>query len=102
ADLLERRNYKTSIRAKNGQHLIDLLAASNSLPDVCIVDIRMPVLNGVETTQRVMKRWPSISVIGYSIDDNSESQKDMFEAGAVAYLLKNSSINKIVETIEDA
>jgi DNA-binding NarL/FixJ family response regulator len=100
AGLLERFNYKVVIKAENGLDLINQLSCSRTLPDVCIMDVRMPRLNGIETTRQLTRLWPSIGVIGFSTYDDEVTRQAMLDAGAKAYLVKNTSIEEMCDCID--
>src|SRR5690242_3183422 len=100
AELLERFNYRITIKAANGQDLIDQLSKAAVLPEVCLMDVNMPFLNGIDATQRISSMWPAISVIGFSMDDDEATKRNMLNAGAKAYLLKGSDIGDICACID--
>lgn len=57
-------------------------------PDVILMDNNMPILNGVETTRLVKKKFPEIKIIGFSCDDSICSRKEFLESGADEFLSK--------------
>jgi len=72
--------------ADNGQDAIDLVGRLQ--PDVVVMDVSMPVMDGIEATQEIKRRWPEVRVIGLSMFDEADLCRDMLEAGADAYLPK--------------
>jgi DNA-binding NarL/FixJ family response regulator len=84
--------------AENGQELLELVEREQ--PDVVITDIKMPILDGIEATQKITERYPNIGVIGLSMFDEDDLIIDMLEAGAKGYLLKNSNKEQIIEAIK--
>ncbi|HTN46237.1 MAG TPA: response regulator transcription factor [Flavipsychrobacter sp.] len=74
----------------NGQLLLEKLASTRELPDICIVDINMPRMNGYETTAALKKKFPDLKVLALSMYDNEQSIIRMLRAGASGYLLKDS------------
>lgn len=72
--------------AANGQEAVELV--SESQPDVVLMDVRMPVLDGLEATRQIKKQWPSVRVIIFSMFDAVE--EDAMTAGADCFLLKGS------------
>ena len=75
--------------AGNGQALLDL--AEKLQPQLVLMDIAMPGINGIETTARLLKRWPNIRVLILSMHQNEEYVRQALRHGAVAYLLKDAA-----------
>ncbi len=71
---------------------LELLALAETLqPDLVLMDIAMPGLNGLEATARVVKQWPGIRVLILSMHQNEEYVRQALRHGAVAYLLKDAA-----------
>ena len=71
---------------------MQLTALAETLqPDLVLMDIAMPGLNGLEATARVVKQWPSIRVLILSMHQNEEYVRQALRHGAVAYLLKDAA-----------
>ncbi len=83
--------------ANDGQALIDLVRLKQ--PDVVITDIRMPKCDGISATKIIKTEFPHIQVIGFSMFDQPEAMDQMKEAGASGYIMKNSSLTKVVQAI---
>lgn len=75
--------------ALNGSELLNKLAALKELPDILLVDVNMPVMNGVQTVQRVSELYPSIRCAALSIKDDDTTVISMIKAGCCSYLLKD-------------
>ncbi|MBC3757891.1 response regulator transcription factor [Hyunsoonleella sp. SJ7] len=71
----------------NGSDLLEKLGDNHNL-DVILMDIEMPVLNGIETTEIVKKKYPHIKIIMLTVFDNDENIFNAIKAGADGYLLK--------------
>lgn len=88
--------------AINGSELLELLNENHNL-DVILMDIEMPVLNGIEATEIVKQKYPHIKIIMLTVFDNDENIFNAIKAGADGYLLKEVSpkdLHKgIVETL---
>lgn len=83
--------------ADNGQEALD--AYAELLPDVTLMDVRMPVMDGVEATRRLRARWPAARVIILTTFDDDEYVFEGLRAGALGYLLKDVSIQELAEAI---
>ncbi len=84
-------------QASNGQEAIDL--ATKLRPDVILMDMQMPVLNGVGATRRLKGLLPDCRVIALTTFDDKETIFDALRAGAVGYLLKDVGSAQLAESI---
>lgn len=97
--LLNNQNNKTEIKqACNGHKLLELL--SNWQADIILMDIEMPVMNGIEASKEVLKKYPNTKIIALSMHANENYYSDMIDAGAKAFLLKNSSFEDVQQAIK--
>jgi DNA-binding NarL/FixJ family response regulator len=83
--------------AENGRHAIDL--ARQHSPEVVIMDVNMPVMNGIEATRILTKEMPEIKVIALSMHLEKDAMTGIREAGAMAYLAKGCSTDELVTAI---
>lgn len=83
--------------AKNGREAVSL--AFKFRPDVVIVDISMPGLNGMDATSRIMTEAPETRIIGLSMHSDEQFVSGMFRAGAVGYLLKDCAAEELCYAI---
>ena len=83
-------NLAVTMEAANGRELITKLKAATTLPDVCILDINMPELNGYETAAEIKKQWPEIKILALSMYDTELNIIKMLRNGANGYILKDS------------
>jgi len=74
-------------------------AAEQLEPDVILMDIAMPKLNGIEATRRIKESHPSISILVLTAYDNEEFIFALLEAGAAGYLLKNVQSRQLLNAI---
>lgn len=84
--------------AESGEELIEKLKREK--PDVILMDINMPGINGIEATKIIKKRYPSIQVMAVSTSDEENYIIEMLKAGAMGYVLKNTGIDELLEAIK--
>lgn len=82
---------------ENGQELLDALPKTQ--PDLALVDINMPGMQGPELTQKIKERNSSIHVITLSMYDDAAHIMEMIEAGVSGYLLKNVNDKELIDAI---
>jgi DNA-binding NarL/FixJ family response regulator len=97
-------NFDTICECENGQVLIDKINAHNDVPDIVLLDISMPVMDGFETANWLQKNHPEVLIMVLSMQNDEQSVIKMVKNGAKSYLLKNShprelesALNKLVE-----
>lgn len=86
--------------AKNGTELLHLLEQNNDI-DLILMDIEMPLMNGIEATGNIKQRYPQIKIVMITIYDDDEYIFNAIKAGADSYILKETKSEKIYETITD-
>lgn len=85
--------------AENGKHFIKQLENDNALPDVALIDMEMPEMNGVELNAILQKQYPSVKVLILSTYNQERFIYKMIEAGACGYLTKNCEIEELMVAI---
>lgn len=91
AEILSRfDNLAMVMEAGTGRELIDKISAAAELPDVCILDINMPEMNGYETAAELRRRWPKIKMLALSMYDAELNIIKMLRNGAHGYILKDA------------
>ena len=100
--LLEReKNLEVIFEASNGDELISFLQLNNNHPDIIMMDLKMPVINGVEATKIIRKEFPEIKIIALSSYDSKSFVANMIDVGAVSYLIKNATPQDLLTTINE-
>jgi DNA-binding NarL/FixJ family response regulator len=84
----------------NGREFLDALAQLPHLPDIVLVDLDMPEMNGVELNEQLHSRYPSIKTIILSVFNQERFISKMIDAGANGYLEKNCSIEELVTAVQ--
>ena len=83
--------------ADNGQQAIDLTLRLR--PDIVVMDVRMPVLSGIEATRRIRETMPEVQVLVLTAYDDDQYIFSLLQAGASGYLLKTAPVNELVKAI---
>jgi two-component system response regulator NreC len=83
--------------ANDGEQLLELVR--HKTPQVVITDIRMPKCDGINATKKIKAEFPQVKVIAFSMFDQPEAVQQMKEAGASGYIMKNSSLSKVIQAI---
>lgn len=86
-------------RAENGQMAVRLTQKME--PDVVIMDIAMPDLNGIEATRQIIAHCPGVKVIALSMNSGRRFVKGILNAGASGYLTKNCSFEELVSAVRN-
>jgi DNA-binding NarL/FixJ family response regulator len=82
--------FKVLYTCKNGQELIDKFSQSPKfIPEVVLMDINMPIMNGIETTHWISQNHEIVNVMALSVEDENTTILKMLKAGAIGYLLKD-------------
>lgn len=90
-------DFKVIGEAANGEEAINLVTSLE--PDVAIIDISMPIIDGIAVTKKIKEKKPSIAILILSNYDNDEYVFALLEAGAAGYLLKDASGQDIINAI---
>jgi DNA-binding NarL/FixJ family response regulator len=83
--------------ASNGQIAVELCRELS--PDIVVMDIGMPVMNGIEATERIIADHPASKVVGLSMHSDRRFVSSMLEAGASGYLLKDCAFDQLIDAI---
>lgn len=87
------------IEGSNGQELLEQLEQAETLPELCILDIFMPVMNGLETLVHIKERWPGMKVLILTAHDTEYYLPQVLRAGANGYLLKDCEPEELKNAI---
>ncbi|HEY42793.1 MAG TPA: response regulator transcription factor [Anaerolineae bacterium] len=86
--------------ARNGEEAIQI--CEEVIPDVILMDLKMPVMDGVTATRIIRERWPEVKVIALTSFQEKELVQEVLQAGAISYLLKNVTVDELAEAIRAA
>jgi DNA-binding NarL/FixJ family response regulator len=91
-------NLEVVYTTQSGHQLLEHF--QSGAPDVLLMDIQMPEINGIDLCKQITKQYPSVKVIAFTSFDDSNYVKQIFRSGAKGYLLKNSDKQTIVKAVE--
>ena len=100
--LLDREeNIEIIFEVSNGMELVSFLRESSIHPDIIMMDLKMPHLNGVETTRIIHNDFPDIKIIALTSYDSKSFIANMISIGAASYLVKNTTPAEMIRTINE-
>jgi signal transduction histidine kinase len=95
--LLDSANLIVIGEASSGRQALELVPALD--PDVVLMDVNMPEMDGIETTRRLKERFPGIEVVALSGHEDQDIVREMLVAGASGYVLKDSDGDEILDAV---
>jgi DNA-binding NarL/FixJ family response regulator len=98
--IVSNKSFRVSLIGDNGEDFIEKLKNTNTPPEIVLMDVRMPLKDGIETTQYLTDNYPDIKVIALTMEDNEESIIKMLKAGAKGYLLKDINPEVLFDALE--
>ncbi|HEU4789437.1 MAG TPA: response regulator transcription factor, partial [Flavobacterium sp.] len=99
--LSREENIEVIFEASDGIELIDFLKGDNPKPDIVIMDLKMPLLNGIEATKIIHRDFSNIKIIALTSYDSKSFIANMIDVGAVSYLVKNTTPQELFATINE-
>src|SRR5437773_11948038 len=84
--------------AQNGHEAVEMVA--RVMPDLVLMDIKMPIMNGIEATRRIRSLYPATKVLVLTTYDDDEWVFDAVRAGASGYLLKDTPREEVIQAVK--
>ncbi len=97
--LSEQSDIEVTGQAGNGREAVDLVCKLN--PDVVIMDVSMPLMNGDEATRQIKMMRPETRIIALSMFEDTKMIQQMYRAGAESYVLKTAASSSLLSAIRD-
>ena len=92
--------YKVILEAENGKVFLDDLPKLPASPDICLLDINMPVMDGFETAIELKKNWPHIKILFFSMHNSNAFVSKANQIGADGFLSKDASLEELKQALK--
>ena len=89
------------VEANHGKDLQEKIEKGAPLPDIILLDVEMPVMNGVDTARWLHAHHPSVRLVALSMKDNEQTVMDMIKAGCCSYLLKDTHPDELERALHE-
>lgn len=103
-DFLIGYGFEIMFEAENGKLAMEKMAETEVIPDVIVVDINMPVMNGFETAKALLEEYPQTKILAFSVNDDVQDVVKMLQRGVKGYILKGADpeeLKKAITVIND-
>jgi len=97
-------NYTILGQLANGRELLEHLANKNNIPDIVLLDVNMPIMDGFETMKQLHRHYPQIKVLALSMNDDEETIIKMLKMGACGYISKlidDEELKKALDNVKE-
>lgn len=94
--------YSVILEAPNGMIFLQQLENSPVVPDICLLDIEMPVMDGVATARVLRERFPQIKIVAYTLSPDNTRKESILRAGARGIISKYMDPEEIQKTLLQA
>lgn len=86
-------------KAETGKKLLHWLQQTDTLPDICVSDINMPVMNGYQTIEAILSQWPDMKILVMSTDNHTDRIEKALRLGARGFITKDIPPQQIRDAI---
>ncbi len=92
---LYREGFATSHEASNGKDFLEKLDNGGAIPDVCLLDLNMPIMDGFETARQLRTKYPTVKILAYSGNDFPQRVEEVLDCGAHGFISKDVAPEEI-------
>jgi DNA-binding NarL/FixJ family response regulator len=93
--------FSVVVEAKNGRELMEKIEAGSDLPDIMLIDVNMPEMNGVQTAQWLHATHPAIRLVALTMNEQEQTVVNMVNAGCCSYLLKDTHPEQLEKVLTE-
>jgi DNA-binding NarL/FixJ family response regulator len=93
--------FKILYEVRNGKELINKFSVKKNIPDLVLIDINMPIMNGFETAKWLHENFPEVPFIALTMNDDDESIIKMLRLGAKGYLIKDIDSDELLVALDE-
>ena len=94
-------NYDVIIEAANGKDLQEKMSAKKTIPEIMLIDVNMPVMDGIATAAWINQNYPTVKLVALSQTDGDKTIISMIKAGCCAYLLKDTHPDELEKALHE-
>jgi len=94
-------NYRVVLEALNGKELCEKLTTTKPLPDIILMDVNMPVMDGLAATKQIAPLYPGVKLVALSMNNDDSIIINMLRSGCCAYLLKDTHPDELEKALEE-
>lgn len=92
-------NIKVVAQANNGKEFLDLLKSTT--PDIVLLDIEMPIMDGIEATREALRLYPNLKILVLSMHNDEEFYSAMIDLGVKGFILKESDTVEVIKAVDE-
>ncbi|NQX40930.1 DNA-binding response regulator, NarL/FixJ family, contains REC and HTH domains [Pedobacter steynii] len=95
------KKYEVVVQAINGLDLQEKIKLHDSIPEIMLIDVNMPVMDGIATASWLNQNYPAMKLVALSMNDTDKTIIEMIKAGCCAYLLKDTHPNDLEKALNE-
>lgn len=94
-------NYDVVLEALNGKDMQEKIRNKKSVPEIMLIDVNMPVMDGIATAQWLNENYPAMKLVALSMNNNDNTIINMLKAGCCTYLLKDTHPDELEKALNE-